>query len=493
MLISKLQTYEQKDWAGLTTENHLGYLYQQQPELISEVIEMLYKVNLGGEDYVHFLNKFPKMYINDDVPFDWLLQGADEKNIPLITYWDSSGASKPTKPGIGRSVFYMEFAERLFEATDVIVGEKPDWYKLRVASDPIPNGATWLYPVQLFTGDDLLFVPTSELANNTRWSKEYSPVEQTLSKRGGGISHSSPFRMQNVLSSIRKQYTVPGNMIRKGKNKPLAFSWVDPYTKKKMTSWLGQLDWTFKTQFRREIARLLIYGNSNRMPDGTYGTIGESGYEIRAGFGMYDQIAPSNVFYFNKFDIDWLCQVALGLSVGKLPEDERRFVLSTGEYGAQDFHIAAQNNSMKYTPNYTDSRIKMGPDGKMSYSGQFAQYSWINGIKFEIFIDPLKDDPIRNKTLHPDGGLASSHQIDILDFGTSDGEPNIQRVAMEGDEEIYRYIPGLRDPYTPYNNIDSPAPTVTGVDGYDVLKMFIGGIRIKNPMKCARLIPNILG
>jgi len=492
MLISKLQTTTSKDWSGMTTENHLGYLYQQQPQLVSDIIEMLYKVNLGGEDIVAYLNKFPKMYVDDpDTPYEWLLQGADEKNIPLISYQDSAGAT-PSKAGIGNATFYMEFPEKWFEVTDVIVGNKPDLYKLRINAEPIANGATWLFPVELVTGDPLLFVPASELVANTRWSKEYSLVEQTLSKRGGGISHSSPFRMQNMLSQIRKQYTVPGNMIRKGKNKPLAFSWVDPDTKKKMTSWLGQLDWQFKVQFRREIGRLLLYGNSNKKTDGTYGNIGESGFEIRAGDGLFEQFAPSNKAYFNKFDIDWLCQLALGLSVGKLPEDERRFVLSTGEYGAYDFHVAASNNSTKYTPNFTEDRIIMKGDGKMSYKGQFTSYEWINGIKFEIFIDPLKDDPIRNKVLHPDGGLASSHSFDILDFGTSSGEPNIQRVAVEGDEEIYRYISGLRDPFSAYNNLTTPSATTTGVDGYEVLKMFIGGIRVKNPMKCAQLIPNIL-
>jgi hypothetical protein len=167
-------------------------------------------------------------------------------------------------------------------------------------------------------------------------------------------------------------------------------------------------------------------------------------------------------------------------------------LLSTGEYGAYDFHLAASNNSVKYTPNFTEDRIYMTGEGKMGYRGQFVEYSWINGIKFKLMIDPLKDDSVRNKILSPYGGLASSHSFDIWDVGTSDGEPNIQRVAIEGDEEIYRYIPGMRDPFSPYNNLTSPGMTTNGVDGYEVLKMFIGGIRVKNPMKCARLIPNLL-
>jgi len=490
MLISKLQTLDPKDWSGLTTDNHLGALYMQQPELVSEVIEHIYKVNLGGDDVVSFINQFPVMYINDDVPFDWLLQGADEKNIPLIAYYESDLSSTPTRAGIARSTFWMEFGERLFERTDIIVGEKPDLYKLMVVDDPISRGTSVFYCVQLNTGDDTLFVPSDELAAGTRWSKDYSPVEQTLSKRGGGITHTSPFRMRNWLSMIRKQYTVPGNMIRKGKNKPLAFAWVDQ-DGKKITSWLGKLDWDFLTQFRRERARLLLYGNANMLPDGTFGNVGESGYELKTGYGLYEQVAPSNTFYYNTFDIDWMTEIALGLSVGKLPEDQRRFVLSTGEYGAYEFHKAVQDKASGWAPNFSQDRISMSGN-KMTYAGQFMKYVSVNGIEFEVMIDPMLDNPVRNKVMHPDGGLASSREYNLWDFGTAGGDPNIQRVALEGDEEIYKYIPGMRTPFDPYNKLSTPGMAASSVDGYEVHKMFIGGLRVKNPMRTMRIIPSLL-
>jgi hypothetical protein len=296
--------------------------------------------------------------------------------------------------------------------------------------------------------------------------------------------------MENTLSMIRKEYEVPGNMIKKGENKPLAFSFVDEKGKLQ-TTWLKKLDWDFLTQFRRERARLLLYGNSNRMADGSFGNVGESGYEIRAGHGLYDQMAPSNTFYYNDFDIDWLTQVAIGLSVGKLPEDSRRFVLSTGEYGMYQFHRAVEAKASNWTPNFSQDRIKISGN-KMTYQGQFLEYRAVNGIVFELMHDPMKDNPVRNKIYHPEGGLASSREYDLLDFGTANGTPNIQRVALEGEEEIFRYIPGLRDPYSPYNNTTSPSMAASSVDGYQVIRAFIGGIRITNPMRTARFKPSIL-
>ncbi len=491
MLISPLQKYEPKDWSGLTTENHLGALFAQEPQFISKVIEQIYKVNLGGDDIVSFLDQFPTEYVQDDTPFKWMLQGADEKNIALTAaYADVAGNALPAKPGYALGTFVMVFSEKLFFATDVIVGEKPDLYKLRVIKDPEPMDGLWAYTVQLVTGNDFLSVPTDELAAGTRWSKEYSLVEQTLSKRGGEVSHTSPFMMENTLSMIRKQYKVPGNMIRKGENKPLAFSFVNSEGKME-TRWIKKLDWDFLTQFRRERARLLLYGNSNKKDDGSYGNIGESGYEIRAGHGLYEQIAPSNIFYYNKFDIDWLTEIAIGLSVGKLPEDSRRFVLSTGEYGMFQFHNAVESKVTGWEPNRFNDRITISGN-KMTYKGQFLEYRTVNGITFELMHDPMKDSPIRNKVYHPDGGLLSSREYDLLDFGTAGGDSNIKKVMLEGEEEIFKYIPGMRDPYSPYNNLTQPGMTASSVDGYEVHKMFIGGLRIKNPMRCARILPNVV-
>jgi hypothetical protein len=440
MLISPLQKYEPKDFTGLVTDNHLGALYAQEPQYISKVIEQLFRVNLGGDDIVSFLDQFPVEYIDDDRPFKWMLQGADEKNIPLVkAMGDENGSALPTYPGLGLSTFAMVFGERLFEATDVIVGEQPDLYKLRVVKDPIAHDGNWIYIVQLVTGNDMLSVPVDELAAGTLWSKEYSLVEQTLSKRGGGVSHTSPFMMENTLSMIRKQYEVPGNMIRKGQNKPLAFSFVDQ-NGNVQTQWIKKLDWDFLAQFRRERARLLLYGNSNRKEDGSYGNMGESGYEIRAGHGLYEQIAPSNIFYYTKFDIDWLTEIAVGLSVGKLPEDSRRFVLSTGEYGMFQFHKAAEEKASTWTPNFSQDRITISGN-KLSYRGQFLEWRTVNGISFELMHDPMKDSPVRNKLYHPEGGLVSSREYDILDFGSAGGESNIAKVMLQGEEEVFKYIP----------------------------------------------------
>ena len=115
----------------------------------------------------------------------------------------------------------------------------------------------------------------------------------------------------------------------------------------------------------------------------------------------------------------------------------------------------------------------------------------INGIKLEFLHLSHYDDPVRNSIKHPDGGLAESHRMTIMDFGTSDGKPNIQLVRAKGCEEQFAYIPGLRDPYTP-GGLGKPKVASTGVDGYEIHKADWFGIMINNPARLGEWIPNVL-
>jgi hypothetical protein len=492
MLVSKLKVFDSKDWAGLTTETHLGNIYGIEPHLTSKLIDNIYDVNLGL-DLDRFMDQFPSIEV-PQMEYDWMLQGVDVRNYPLIEAYNSNneapGSAGFAQPGIAMTEFYLVFGERVFEATDFIVGEDTEAYALRVMEDPKPVGTNWEYKVQLITGDYNLFVPVSELQAGIRFSKEFSGVESTLSKRGGGVTHTSPFRMRNRLSQIRKQYTVPGNMIDFGANTPVGFQFKTKDNKIHNT-WLGRLDWDFMTEFKREKAILLMYGKNNKTNQGTYVNKGESGYQLEMGSGLMEQISPSNIFYYNTFDLDYLQDILMSLSVGKLPEDSRRFVLGTGEYGWIQFHKAVEARGLAFSTNNAGNRIT-GSGNNLRFGGQYTKLGLLNGIEVELIKVPHFDDINREKVMHPDGGTLKSREYLIMDFGTQGGStPNIQKVKRKNNEEIFRYIPGLRDPFSPYNNLTKPSMTVSSVDGYEVHKMFIGGVKVHNPMRMARLIPNI--
>ena len=491
--ISKLQIVDQKYWGGLTREAHLGWLGMLEPQYVSKVIDRIYEVNYGTDNIVSFMDQFPTHYLDEEGPYRWMLQGSEERNIPLVaaTNTNNGAFGAGDRPGLARSQFFMVFPERYFTATSVIVGEHPDDYSLRVVEDPQEVATGWRYRVELVNGDDNMFVPVDDLAAGTRWSEEYGLVEHELSKRGNEVKHAGPLMMENVTSVIRKNYDVPGNMITKGKNHPLAFAFTDQ-DGKMQTRWLDKLGWDFMRQFRWDKARLLMHGKSNKLADGQYGNKGESGNTVRSGFGLYEQMDGGNLMYFNKFSLDKLTDFAMDISVAKLKEDSRKFVLSTGEYGAYEFHKAASEKASGFTWLQSGHNFKTAGGKVTLEEGQMLKYVSINGIEFNIIIDPMKDDPVRNKLVHPQGGLASSRTYDIWDFGTTNGKPNIQRVAVKDNEEFFRYIPGMRDPFSPYNKPTAPQMAASSVDGYSVYKQYIGGIMLRNPLKTGRIIPSVL-
>ena len=495
--ISKLQIVEPKYWGGLTRESHLGWLGLLEPEYISKTIDKLYEVNYGADNTVSYIESLPTHYLDTEGPYRWMLQGADERNIPLVkaSLTASYNALVGTDtPGLARSPFYMWFPEKYFVATSVIVGEYPDDYALRVVEDPVADGGAYRYKVELITGDDSLYVPVTDLTAGTRWSEDFALVEQELSKRGNTVHHSGYFMLENTTSYIRKNYDVPGNMIIQGKNKPLAFAFVDQ-DGKKQTRWLDKLGWDFFVQFRRDKARLIMNGKSNKLADGSYGNKGESGNTIRAGFGLQEQMEGGNLLFFNDFTVDLISDFALDLSIGKISEDKREFILSTGERGLAKFHKSMAARATQISWLQSSHNVKLNGDGTASLrEGQFVSYEYLNGIKFKVTLDPMKDDPVRNKLTHPEGGLASSYIFDIFDAGTTNGEANIMKVAVKGNEEFFRYIPGMRDPFSPGGMGMNQQPTMTAspVDGYTVMKMFIGGVMLRNPLKTGRIIPSIL-
>lgn len=492
--ISALQIVDQKHWSGLTRKSHLGWLGMQTPEVISKVMNRLYELNIGSDNIVAFVNKLPTTYINDDVTYQWYLQGSDERSIPLVqATTNASGATAVTdaaQVGLNRGTFYMWFSERYFEATSHIVGEKLEEYQLRVLGDPVQVGNSWRYEVQLFTGDDTLWVPAAELAANTLWSELFGMVEQELSKRGTTVHHTAPYKMENTTAMIRKNYDVPGNMISKGKNKPLAYAFIDQ-DGKVQTRWIDKLGWDFFVQFNRDKARLCLYGKSNKLSDGSFGHTGESGNVLRSGYGLYEQMEYGNILTYNTFSLDMLTDFAMDMSIAKLPEDKREFILSTGEYGAYQFHKDAVTKASGFT--YLRSDINITKlDGRLTVDeGQFLNYVAVNGIKFKLMIDPMKDG-YPNTMRHPDGGLVSSRIYDIFDVGTTNGEANISKVSVKDEEEFFGYVPGLRDPFSPYNKRSEPRMMATSVDGYSVFKGFIGGVKITNPKKTARIIPALI-
>jgi hypothetical protein len=488
--ISPFQMTEAQSWAGLTTKNHLGAIYQAKPQMASKLMTRIHQTNFGM-DLDTYLEQFTPLYLDTDDDFEWDLIGSAKKNVPLVeARINGNPVTAADEPGKAYAEIELVFGEQWFSDENVIVGEKNEVYPLQVLADPTPEGGNWVYRVALITGDADLFVPAEELAAGKRFSKDWSLVEQTLSKKGGLVNFTSPFKMRNSTSMIRMQHTVPGNMI----DRPFATAWKGD-DGKTYSTWTQYEDYQFDMQFRMEKNRLLMFARANKANDGTYNNFGKSGHIKKQGAGIRQQMESSNTAFYSDFSIEYLLDILLDLSEGKLPGDKREFVLRTGERGAVQFHKALEANAQLFQPLRNQDRMyKTSGDSVMAkmgygYGGQFVEYVGPQGIKVNLSVDSLYDDRERNKIYHPDGGVAESYRYDILDVGTSDGEPNIRKVYVKGSEDGMGYEPGLRHPFSRGGERNIMA---NSTDGYTMHRWAICGAMVKDPSRTATLIPSIL-
>lgn len=493
--------YEGKDWAGLTSANHFGNLFGENPIKLGGFMDTIYKVNLQ-DDIINFVKKYPTLELDDDLEYQWEIMGADAKNIPLLKATDIDGNEVTPASSFGKygERFKMVFGELMFFQTHVIVGEKPDLYHLVVRTEPVQANGGWEMEVELLTADPDLYVPYEELVAGTRWSIDYSVSEQFMSKKGSDISFTSPFLMSNRISMIRKEHTVPGEMIRKGQNAPVTFNWQVGSSNgqvKKMKTWLNRLDFEFDKQFRRETARLLFYGKGNqrnKQTNGTFGNIGDAGGPIKTGMGLREQISAANTNFYTTFSIESFVSYLLDLSVGRIPEKDRHFVVGAGEHGLAMVSRAIEQYAGATALSYGTDNNRMNTlsdkgSNKWNYTRpQFVTHANINGISMEFVHIPWYDDQVRYKQMHPEGGTVESYRLTIMDFGTQDGNPNIQMVRLKGQPEVFGYVAGLRDPYSPGGGAKAMS---TGVDGYTMHRADWLGMKVHNPMRLGEWIPNM--
>lgn len=257
------------------------------------------------------------------------------------------------------------------------------------------------------------------------------------------------------------------------------------------------VDWEVEQQFSEYKNNVLAFGTSNRNSNGEYMNFGKSGGVIKQGAGLFEQMEVSNTMYYNTFSIKLLEDALYELSASKLEYGDRYFIIKTGERGAIQFHKAVLNTVSGWTQFVLDNSSLKVVDktssnlhsNALSAGFQFVEYKAPNGVRVKIDVDPLYDDPVRNKIQHPNGGPAMSYRYDIMYMGTMD-QPNIFKCKIKGNEEYRGYQWGpFRNPFTgatgnPYASYDE--------DSAVIHKYATLGICVLDPTRTMSIIPAIL-
>lgn len=500
MIISRAQKTEATDFSGLVSKKHLANLFNQRPELISKVVQPMYNIDIGDELTTYMENIGAVEYMDTNKEMEWYLSGDNERPSSLIEarLTQRGAAINPTsKAGLNNSSFYLVFADSQFFHSHEIAGNRPDRYRLRVIGDPINDGVgRYIVEVQYDSPNDNAFVPYNELTPDTQFSIVGAVSTDTLSNKGFQNSYTSTFKMSNWMTFMRSEAIVPGNMIEEGKNSPLEYKFYGKDAKGKQTSftgWINKMDWELQLQHRRAESRMLYYGQSNVRPDGSVTAIGESGYEVRKGYGLLEQIAPGNVGYYSgAFNLrEFSDFIHSQLCVGKLARGNRRFKCFTGEFGLQAFTRAVENDAGSSKIEF--ERVK-ALIGNTYTRPEYTNFYDINGVIIEVILFPDYDNHILHKISANQGhGAAQSYRFTVLDFGMEDGESNIKLIKLKSNGDGYSMIKGLRNPMSAGGLGATKADEVAmEVDGYKVMKYTTSGIRMTNPLRAAEWIPEEL-
>ena len=454
--LGKFQMVGFSHWKGLTKENHLGSIFQLAPQKATNLMVQLLAF-YRGKTLDTFLNQFPTREFEDDSEYYWDVIGSSRRNIPLVEARDENGTVVTDASGmigVGTAPFYLVFPEDWFADGEYIVGNLNEIYQFRILGDPRMEGTNAVYKVEL-AGGNTAGVPAERLLAGERFSVEAAFVEKELSRKVGDVRFTSPVSMRNEWSVVRIQHKVPGSMLNKklAVGIPIVKETEGRYTKSVATMWMHNVDWEVEQQFSEYKNNALAFGRSNRNANGEYMNFGKSGNVIKMGDGLRAQMAYSNTMYYNDFSLKLIEDALYELSAAKLDFGQRRFVLKTGERGAALFNKAVLDVVSGWTafnylggnaanPAIIQKTTSQLHSNALSAGFQFTEYKAPNGVIVTVEVDPVYDDPVRNKIMHPMGGVAESYRFDILYIGTME-TPNIQLAKVKGQEEYRGYQWGL--------------------------------------------------
>ena len=494
------QIFEGKSWHDYTDKNHLIAAYDYDPIQVFNRLEKVLDVNLG-EDFVSMIMKHGIHYIDAGKDgYEWYLQNTHAENYELLgAYEDVAmtrvlGTTPGLKAGANSSDFYLLFANKPFGVNEIIVGMKPDLYRLWIVDRPVNIGTDrYLYRVQLNGGTVESFVPTDELYEGSMWSSDGGLAPDQDSDKGFGPDFRSHSMLKSHLSQFRMEHKISGNMMD---IKPMHF-FIQENNKVEQL-WITNVEYEFLKKARWAAASIVMNGQSNVRQDGTVGNIDRNGFTATTGSGFKEQWLSSNKHTWTLApDLDFINEIALDATVGKVSWANRKMVIKAGEHGLS---ALANMVTTKYGANAwapwagdTTGRAFSWSGNEITIkAGQVMGVATINGIEFSFVIDPSKDDPKRNKLPHPLGGLASSYEYDIIGFGTKDEKSNMQIVRRKGETPIWGVEEGMRGFYKEKGSFMNPKRLSTAVDASTIHYFDPGiGAIVWDPTKIIRYYPEI--
>jgi hypothetical protein len=479
--VSPLQVYQSRDFNGLAESNHLSNAFLTEPEKVGSILAYAFGIQENNVLSLLTGGIGNTLYVNNR-EYEWDLHSQSDKAIEVSA--TSPDATNPM-PGYGGQPFQVVLAEKWFEVTDVLVADDGAT-QARVMYEPEPFGSSYIYTLQNVSSNPKAFCDPEFLSIGARWSKEWSSVEE-YSGKGGGHGFSTPYKLRNQLTTLRKTYKVS----REAAKAVMVIELYDPADPSKKTKlWTKLSEWTAMAYWYRELDKSFIYSKYNKDDKGYVKLQGENKRPVYHGAGFREQISPANKRYYTKLTYEILDEFLLDLSYAASKwGGEHKFVALTGKMGMREFDRAikayAAGNNITVTDNGT---FITGKGDELGFTGYFKTVSFMNGIELTVKEFEPYDDLIRNRELHPiTKKPIESYRFTILNFGRKNGRSNIRKVAMQDSDMAMWHVCGSTDPYGGVAKSINMQRS-SGIDGYEVHFLSQCGLMVEDPTSCGELI-----
>jgi hypothetical protein len=482
--VSPLQVYQSRDFHGLTESNHLSNAYLTEPEKIGSVLAYAFGIQennvlsllTGGIGNTTFIT---------NREYEWDLHSQSDKAIEIAeTSPDAAGGT----PGYGGFPFRIILADNEFEVSDNLVAD--DGTSVHVIRDPYPQGSGYVYTVQLNDPNPESFIDPLMITLGARWSKDNSTVEE-YSMKGGGHGYSTPYKLRNHISTLRKTFKVSREAAKAVMIIEL-YNPADPSQKTKL--WTKLAEWTAMAKWYKELDNSYIYSIYNKDQNGYVKLQGENKRPVYHGAGFRQQISPSNKRYYTKLTYEILDEFLLDLTyaANKWGGDQK-FVALTGKMGLKEFDRAIKEHAKGNNITVTNSGTFItGKGDSLTFDGYFQTVKFLNNIELTVKEFPPYDDTTRHRTLHPVSlKPLESYRFTILNFGTKNGKSNIRKMAMKDSDMAMWHVCGSTDPFGGVAK-GINVQRSSGIDGYEVHFLAQCGIMVEDPTSCGELIMRII-
>ena len=494
-------------WRGtVTKDNHLYNIFRSNPQMASDIMVVLMsQMQLPTLD-TYLSREVPVRQYDDDSDLFWNIASNSRRAIPLVEARRCDGTKvdpsiSTDNVGVGFEPFYLVFQTDWFALGEVLWGNYNEDYPVIVKEAGHAEGTNTVYLVEPFGAHMANGIPVERLLAGERFSWAYAPIEKDFSRKVGDVRFSAPVAMRQGWSRVRLQHKIGGRDLGKrlACRIPITKEVNGKIQRTTVDRWIYNVTWEIEKTWADYKNNALDRGVSTRFENGEISNFGISGLPNEQGFGFRQQQAQGNMMYYNKFSIDLMTDALMGLSAGRLDFKNRKFVVRTGEHGADQFSKAAKREMSGWMPIYSASApsyITKGPETNFT-SGNAATIAdlqvtkWVssNGLEVTIMIDSSKDDIQTNKIMHPLGGTAESYRYDIFYAGDED-QPNVQKCVVKGMPELRGYQWGpFSNPFTgETNNNFASYDEDSAVVHYKATL----GIVVLDPTRCVSLIPAIL-